>query len=123
MSKRKIKSRRHGKAAASIHGTSGESRAGDATTVAWTITVTMALLCDIGAVVAHFYADGYANARGALLFKELMLFSGAVIGFISLALLPIMLRVRRTPPPTGVMVFAVCVTAAPILALLLHATR
>jgi hypothetical protein len=122
MSKRKAKTRRHGKAAASVHHAS-ESRAGDATTVGWTITVTMALLCDIGAVAAHFYAQGFANARGILMFKELMLFAAAVIGFISLALLPIMLKVRRVPPPTGVMVFAICVTAAPILALLLHATR
>lgn len=122
MSKRKTKSRRHAKVAAPAR-QMGETNASDATTVAWTITVTMVLMCNIAAVTAHFYMEMYRESRGLVMLKELMLIAGALIGFLSLVLLPIMLRVRRTPPPTGVLVFAVCVAAAPILALLVRATR
>ena len=53
----------------------------------------------------------------------MLLFSAAVVGFVSLVLLPIMLKVRRVAPPSGLVVFAICVAAAPILAMLIHATR
>jgi hypothetical protein len=122
MSKRKTKPRRHTKTAHADR-PAGETNASDATTVAWTISVTMVLMCNIAAVAAHFYMEMYRETRGLVMLKELMLIAGAVIGFLSLVLLPIMLRVRRVPPPTGVVVFAVCAAAAPILALLVRATR
>jgi hypothetical protein len=122
MSKHKTKPRRyHHKPAAPVRRYSEETRAGDATTVAWIVTVVMTLLCDLGAAAAHYWSSGYANARGILMYRELLLFAGVVIGLISLMLLPIMLKVRRVPPPTGVMAFAVCVTAAPMVAVLLRA--
>ena len=123
MSKRKIKTRRHAKTAQPARHHTGETSVGDATTVAWTISVTMVLMCDVGAVAAHFYMEAYRESRGLVMLKELLLIAGALIGFLSLVLLPIMLRIRRVPPPTGVMVFAVCAAAAPILALLVHSTR
>jgi hypothetical protein len=119
---KKIKPRRHHhKSTAPASRYSQETRAGDATTVAWIVTVVMTLLCDLGAVAAHYWSSGYANARGVVMFRELLLFSGAVIGIVSLMLLPVMLKVRRVPPPTGVIVFAVCVAAAPLVALVFRA--
>jgi hypothetical protein len=82
----------------------------------------MTLLCNIAAAAGHFYARGVANGDNILLFSDLMLFGGAVIGFVSLALLPVVMKVRRAPPPTGVIAFGICVAAAPILALLVRAT-
>jgi hypothetical protein len=122
MSKKKTKSRRQAKSA-HVDRQTGETNAGDATTVAWTISVTMVLMCNIAAVAAHFYMEMYRETRGLVMLKELMLIAGAIVGFLSLVLLPIMLRIRRVPPPTGVVVFAVCAAAAPILALLVHSTR
>jgi len=123
MSKRKTKFRRRAKLAAPAHRHGGETRTGDAATVAWTVSVTMVLVCDIVAIAAHFYTESYPLARGINLLKELMLAGGAVIGFISLALLPIVLKVRRAPPPTGVMAFGLCAAAAPILALIVRNLR
>jgi hypothetical protein len=123
MTKRKTKSRRQKHAGTSPRRYSEESRTGDATTVAWIVSVMMVLLCDIGAAAAHFWSRDYANPGGIALFKELLLFSGAMIGFIVLVLLPIMLKVRRVPPPTGIMVFAVCVAVAPMAAILAQNLR
>jgi hypothetical protein len=120
MSKRKTKSRRRAKSASHGHTHSGETRAGDATTVAWTVSVTMVLLCDIAAIAAYYYTQAEPMARNIKLLKELLLVGGAVIGFVSLAMLPIVLRVRRSPPPRGVIAFAICAAAAPILALIVR---
>jgi hypothetical protein len=122
MSKRK-KNRRQTRPAAVRRPYSEETRAGDAVTVAWIVSVMMALMCDVGAAGAHWWSAGEANARSTLLLREMLLFSAAVVGFISLVLLPIMLKVRRAAPPNGLVVFAICVTAAPILALLIQATH
>jgi hypothetical protein len=118
--KRKSKLRRyHHKPSAPRY--SEETRTGDATTVAWIVTVVMTMACDLGAAAAHYFSTGYANAGGVLMFRELLLFSGALIGIISLMLLPVMLKVRRVPPPTGVLAFAIFVTAAPLVALVVRA--
>lgn len=95
-----------------------ESPTADAATVAWTVAVTMVVVCDFAAVAAHWYVLGNPAAKGAAMFGGLMLFGGAVIGTAALVLLPIVYRVRRAPPPTGFTVFAVCASAAPILALI-----
>lgn len=124
MAKRKTKPRRPSKPASPPpRRYSEETRAGDAATVAWVVSVMMVLLCDIGAAAAHWWSRDYANPGGIAVFKELLLFSGAVIGFVSLALLPIMLKVRRVAPPTGILVFAVCVAAAPMAAILAQNLR
>lgn len=123
MSKRKTKTRRavHGHAGA--HGPTGESRAADATTVGWTVSVTTVLLCNLGAAAAHFYTQNYPTARSMIMLRELLLLAAAVIGFFSLAMLPAVFRLRRVRPPAGFTVFAICVAAAPILALILRNLR
>lgn len=126
MSKRKTKSRRPARPSAPGHkpsARSGETSAVDATTIAWTVSVTMVLICDIAAIAAHFYVQSHRSAHNMAMLRELMLFAGAVTGIVSLLLLPVVFRVRRTPPPSGVTVFAVCAAAAPILALIVRNIR
>jgi hypothetical protein len=103
--------------------TSGETQASEAMTIAWTVSVTMVLICDLIAAMMHLVVRFNHELRGAVLFKELVLYSAAVIGIVSLVLAAVAYRVRRTPPPTGVIVFGVCVAAAPILALIVRSLR
>ena len=124
MSKRKTKTRRRVKPAAAAHRRpSGETRSGDAATVAWTVSVMTVLLCDVGAMLALVYAARRPDLPGVAMLGRLLLFAGAVVGFLSLSLLPIVYRLRRTPPPRGLAVFGVCIAAAPLLAILVRAMR
>lgn len=100
-----------------------ESRASDAVTVCWTVSVTTLLMCNIAAIAAQLYARRHPQARGMLMLGEMLLLAGAVIGVASLALLPVMYRVRRSPPPPGLVVFAVCAAVAPILAVVVRAVK
>lgn len=122
MSKRKTKPRRQKQVRHVDHGP-GETRTADAATVAWTVSVTTVFLCDIAAVAAHLYSQANPQLAGARMLSQLLLFSAAAIGLLSLMLLPAVFRLRRTPPPTGFLVFAVCSALAPILAVLVQAMQ
>jgi hypothetical protein len=102
---------------------SAESQAGEAATIAWTVAVTMTLACDLTAAGAHFFVDGSEWSRVVALFRDLLLFGGAVIGALTLLLIPVVYRLRRVPPPNGFTAFAVCVAVAPIVALIARAVR
>ena len=99
----------------------GETRAAEVLTVAWTVSVTAVLLCNLAAVGGHAIARAVDPAGPLRPLANLILFGGCVIGAVSLMLLPVVLRVRRLPPPLGLVVFAVLVGAAPIVGAVLLA--
>ena len=94
-----------------------EPRVVDAATVAWTVTVSTVVLSELGAAGAHFL--GLANPGAARLpvLRDLLLFGAAIVGLLSLVLLPVVYRLRAVKPPVGFTVFAGCAAAAPIIAL------
>jgi RsiW-degrading membrane proteinase PrsW (M82 family) len=100
-----------------------DSSSAEAATVAWTVSVTMVVACDVAAIAAHLYLLRHPGERPVAVLAQLMLFGGAVIGLASLVLLPIVRSMRRVPPPTGFTVFAACSAAAPILALIARAVQ
>ena len=100
-----------------------ESRTSDAATVCWTVSVTTLLMCNVAAVAAQLYVRRHPGARGILMLGEMLLLAGAVIGVVSLALLPVVYRLRREPPPQGLVVFAVCAAMAPLAAVIVRAAR
>jgi hypothetical protein len=100
-----------------------ESSVSEAATIAWTVCVTTLIACDVTAAAAHVYFLQHPDARRAALLGGLMLLAGAVIGLGTLALTPVVYRVRRTPPPTGFAVFAVCAALAPMIALAARALQ
>jgi len=121
-------SKRKKKTTLTVHGASkgqhsGETKAADATTVGWTVSVTTVRLCDVGAAAACFYTQSYPTARGMLVLGELLLFAAAIIGLFSLAMLPAVFKLRRVRPPSGFTVFAICVAVAPILAIVIRNLR
>ncbi len=94
-----------------------ETQAAEAITIAWTVTVTTLLISNLIGIAVHFYLASNPEAKRMLLLQELLLFAGAVVGMISLALILVVTRVRKVPPPRGVVLFGACVAAAPILAI------
>jgi hypothetical protein len=94
-----------------------ESRASDAMTIVWTVSVTSVFVADIVVIAAHLYARSDPSAKSARVLEAIMLLSAAAMGVVSLTLLPIVWRTRRLKPPQGYVVFATLVAAAPIIAL------
>ena len=92
-----------------------ESWTADATTAAWMLTVVQTLLCELGTAAARWYASAVPGATRIALLANLLLIAATVIGGVSLMLLPLMLKLRRVPPPRGILVFGVIVGAAPLL--------
>jgi len=93
-----------------------EERSTEAVTVAWTASVTSVLLADLATIIAHFYAQNHPESKTAPPFEAIMLLTACVMGLISLVLLAVVWRVSRLKPPSGFVVFAAAVAAAPIVA-------
>ena len=100
-----------------------ETRQAVALTVVWTLAVTTTFLCDIGAAVSRLWLAANPEAAGAAFVSGMLLFAAVVISLLVLGLLPIVLRIRRQPPPRGYIVFAVLVAVAPILAVAIQMLR
>ena len=97
-----------------------ESRSSEAITVAWTVTITTLFFCNVAILGAHYYLAQNPDAERFRLMKELLLISGCCMGLISLALLPIVYRMRTVPPPSGLAVFGACLAIGPVLAMILR---
>ena len=102
---------------------SSESRSSDALTVAWTVSLTAVLLCNAVVLLAAWAVDQEIGGDQINVFLELVLFFGATTGILSLVLLPMVMRVRRVPPPQGLVVFGICIAAAPVLVVLARTLR
>jgi len=96
-----------------------ETRAAEAVTICWTVTLTTLVLTILITLVAHFYVASYPDAEKMALLGGMMQFAGALVGGISLVLLPVVYRVRQVAPPKGLAVFGVCLAIAPILVFLI----
>ncbi len=112
------KKRTNGKNAAPL-----ETRGSESLTVFWVVTVLTVMLTNLLAIAAHFYQLANPDAERIEMLKGLMLFAGSLIGLVSLIVLPILYRVRQSPPPRGLAVFGACAAAAPILAMLVQTLR
>ena len=94
-----------------------ETKAATTITVAWTVSLTTVLLCDLAIVLVHGYVAAYPQAPLMNMLGRLLLLSGALIGTMLIGLLPVLYRIRRVAPPPGLVGFGVLIAAAPILAL------
>lgn len=94
-----------------------ENPSSDALTVAWVTAVIAVVLCDLGAAAAYGWIAWRGVVDRVFVLAELLVAAGAIVGIVALAIIPFLYRVRRTPPPTGVTVFAVCAAVAPLLAI------
>jgi hypothetical protein len=95
-----------------------ESRASEAMTIAWTVTVTGVTISNLIVIAAHFYARSHSESQPARAFEAIMLTSAAAMGAVSLALLPVVWCTRQLKPPLGYTMFAALVAAAPVFALI-----
>ena len=91
---------------------SRETRSTDALTIGWMLMVLTALVCELGFLAARGFAGPESEGSLAVL-MVLLLFASTVIGLGVLLLTPVVLKVRRDPPPRAIVVFSVVVGAAP----------
>ncbi len=109
--KKKAKNREH----KPPHAVSAESPASLFFTVGWSITVMLTLALLVTASLGEIIVGSRPAGDAAGIFVQLLRWSGVVTALISLALIPLVYRVRPTRPPTGFLVFAVVVAAFAIL--------
>ena len=97
-----------------------EDQSSEIVTVCWTLSVMTALVCNVGAALSRLYVLWQPEQELAAMFSGLVFFAAIIVGLISLALLPIVLKLRRDPPPRGFVVFAIVVAVAPLAMVLVQ---
>jgi hypothetical protein len=97
----------------------GETQVSVAATVAWLLSVLTTLVCGSVAAAVWLAVRNRADNESALIFVGLLHFSAIVTSVTSLALLAVVLKVRREPPPPSLVIGCVIVSALPILAVFL----
>jgi hypothetical protein len=100
-----------------------ESRRSEVLTIAWTVSVTGVLVADLMLVAAHLYSRSHPEEELARNLQGILLLFASAMGIVSLALLPVVWRMRRLKPPMGYIVFAILVTVSPILATIVRLLR
>jgi hypothetical protein len=97
-----------------------ESKGSEAITVAWTVTITTLLFCNLAILGAHYFSLRNPEVAGLKMMEEMLLIAGSGLGVLSLGLLPVVYRVRAVAPPTGLAVFGTSLAVAPVLVLLVR---
>jgi hypothetical protein len=97
----------------------GETRAADAVTIFWMLTVLATLGCEVGLAAVAAYlglgpAQGEVRAMAQLLFSTLA-FTAILAGVVSLALGWAARALRRAAPPRSVAWAAFCIGGAPVV--------
>ena len=100
-----------------------ETRAAEALTVGWMLSVMTTFACDLAAVAARLVHAARPGLERVVVLGELLLFAAVVSGVVSLLLAAMVLRVRQVAPPRGITTFALVVAVAPLVALFIRLGR
>lgn len=98
-----------------------ESRAADAITVAWMLTVVASLVAESIALISWgivVQVGPEELPRGIVLLPIVMWATSAVTGTLDLALAWLTCRIRSTPPPRPILIAAIVIGGLPLAALL-----
>jgi hypothetical protein len=91
-----------------------ESRAAEAVTVAWMLSVMVAVVCELGWLATRWWIAAQPTAEMVAALGELLFFSALITGTMALVLVPVVLRSRSELPPRGITFFALVVGVLPL---------
>ncbi len=93
-------------------------------TVGWMLSVMTTLLCELGLIAVRGYLLLATDESPKIeLLAGMLLFASVVVGLISLALAAAVVRGRRVPPPTGVLVISLVIGSLPLATVLINWVR
>lgn len=117
MSRKRQRAKRKRTTPASIK----ESRTAEVTTVAWMLSSLTALMCLVASLLVLLFTDTAADEIEHVLlgqlFGRLMMFAALITSMIGLILLPITIRIRRSPPPRAIILSCLGICTLPLIVL------
>jgi hypothetical protein len=85
-------------------------------TVGWSVSVLTALGCVVAAGLGEWLLQGRPASDTAVALVKVLRFAAAVTAVTALLLTPVVYHVRREPPPLGLVMIALVISAVAILA-------
>lgn len=115
MSKRKRKKNPKSRNRDAPRGGSPDERVVDFLTVGWMLAVMTTLACEIAEALGRWYLATHPDAESMVYLTTMLSFSATVVGLFALGLLAVVWKMRKVPPPRGIVVFSVVVCVLPII--------
>jgi hypothetical protein len=104
-----------------------EERTAEAATILWMLTALFTFCAELIGLLAKVYLVNVPeldeSMQRLLLLPYITLGIGVVSGILCLLLTPVVYRLRKTPPPPLITVFAVLIGSAPLMTLLIQWLR
>ena len=98
-----------------------EPQAVELVTITWMMATLTVLMCEVGSIIVRLIVHRGTSAATLELFGGILTFAAIVIGLVVVILTPLVIRLRQTPPPPGIVVFAVAVALSPLMDLVARA--
>ncbi|MCC7084321.1 MAG: hypothetical protein IT427_04860 [Pirellulales bacterium] len=100
-----------------------ETQAADALTIGWMLAVMTTLICQVGALAVRWIAVANPGLTRLDNFSGMLFFVAMIVGVLALVLIPVLYRIRIVSPPRAIVVFAVVVSIAPWVTLIVQWLR
>ena len=120
MSKRKKDQRRSDPRKRSANGGAIGGPA-DVVTVGWMLTVITVVACEVGWLATLGAGFAWPDASAPRALGAVLLLASLLSWLISMALLPVVLKLRQEPPPAAIIWFAIGLGALPLLVVVVRA--
>jgi hypothetical protein len=87
---------------------------------AWGVALLTTLICEVVAALLYLYAGLRPVPSQLRMLTGLAHFAALVMGLIVLAMIPLLLKLRRDPPAPAIVAMALIIGGLPIIGLLLQ---
>lgn len=98
----------------------GETRAADAATIGWMLSVLAGLVCQAASLGLAWLARMDPNRPQLDMAASALFFAALVIGVVIAAMTPFVYKLRRVLPPRSITAFALFVAAMPWMVLVVR---
>jgi len=92
-----------------------ESQSADAVTVGWLLSALAAITAQAVGIILQLVLRSRSDLQWLQIPARTILFVAFVAGFATLALTPLVLKLRRVPPPRPILIAALVAAAMPLL--------
>jgi hypothetical protein len=92
-------------------------------TIGWLLTVMTTLVCEVGYFVVTMISSWQGDVQWLELLAGVLMFAALIVGLASVALLVLVHRMRKSPPPMPIVAFSLLVGLTPVLVAIARALR
>jgi len=97
-----------------------ETRTAEFMMAGWGIVLLTTLICEVAAALLYLYAGVRPASAQLRMLTSMFHIAAVIMGAISLAIIPVLFKLRRQPPAPSVVTMALVIAGLPLVGLVLR---